>query len=387
MKFFSQVPLITAISFASLGLAGCGSSSSSNDEVKITEQTSTVVEAPIDYQLVIDSVIGENVPGVILRVETPEFLFLGSAGVADTETQEPMQTYHQQPTASAGKPMIGLLTAILVDEGLLGLDDTLDLWLDDEILDRIAFSREMTLRQLLNHSAGVFNFVTDEAYEELLLTEPERFKSAMDFLPIVYDKPASFYPGEGYSYSNTGYLLASLVLDKVLGEHHSVALRERILMPLALNSTYYRGIEKSLGDFIQGYHIQGGELYLTKNHHENIATANDPVVSTVEDMGLFLKSLVMDDSFISDDIRELMWGDGSAVQLSPDTDYGLGISLKNFQGTTGYAHDGLNYGYRTNNIYVKEKDLTITAFINCSTEPVCANAMDTVVNSVLAEHF
>ncbi|NMP31834.1 beta-lactamase family protein [Thalassotalea sp. M1531] len=379
-------------STVSLFITACGGSSNSSKSPnqstsQNTNQDNSQTTTVFDYQALIDGVVDHNVPGVILRVDTGQTQFVGSAGVTDTDTLEPMQNYHQQPTASAGKPMISLLVAMLAEEGLLNIDDTLDTWLDEEILERIENSRQMTLRQLLNHSAGVFNFVDDEAYITMLLEEPERYKSTLDFLPIAYDKPAQFSPGADYSYSNTGYLLASLVVDKLFDEHHSVALRERILNPLALNSTYYRGIEKSLGDFIQGYHVDDGERYLTKAHHENIATANDPVVSSVEDMGRFLKALVTDTSFISDEVRELMWGEQSLMHVDDQVYYGLGISLETFQDTTAYAHAGLNYGYRTVNIYVKEKDLTITAFINCSTEPYCTDAMDIVVNNVIREHF
>jgi len=386
-SFFNRGIVATVFTICLAACGGSGSSDSAKNNAIDSNSNTTQSEVPFDYQTLIDSAIVYNVPGIVLRVETPTDVFLGSAGVSDAETQEAMQTYHQQPTASSGKPMIGLLTAMLADEGILNLDDTLEVWLDEDILDRIENSREMTLRQLLNHSAGVFNFVDDDGYVELLLAEPERFKSAMDFLPIAYDKPATFLPGEGYSYSNTGYLLTSLVLDKVLGEHHSVALRERILNPLALNSTYYRGKEKELGDFIQGYHIQDGERYLTKAHHENIATANDPVVSSVEDMGLFLKALTTNTSVINEGVRASVLTGNSLVNVSTNEQYGLGISVERYQGYTAYGHSGLNYGYRTTNIYVEELDLTITAFMNCSTDPVCTDAMDMVINSIVAEHL
>jgi len=363
--------IVASMTFA---LTACGGSSAT-----VKKPTAPVIPEviAIDYQNIIDETVSDTIPGVVLLIQSPEQQFLGSAGVESIETQNPMQIYHTMPTASSGKPMIGLLATILADEGLLNLDNTLDTWFDTDILDQIENSNEITLRQLLNHTSGIYNYTETNVELELLTSEPEKLKTDIDFLVFGLNQPAYFKPGEGQEYSNTGYLLAGLIMDKVLGMHHSVALRERILEPLGMNATYYKGIEKSQGDFISGYHKfnDSDETYNTKLYIENVAVASSPLVSSVEDMALFMKSVVTDQNFINDTIRTNFFG-------SQQNNDGLGIGVEAIGNNTAYHHNGLTYGYHTQNIYIKEKDLSVTAFINCSTKPVCEKAMDSLIEKV-----
>ena len=370
----NKIKLAIIATSLALTLTACGGDSTA--EKKPTEPVSPQVIA-IDYQKVIDETVSENIPGVILLVESPEKKFLGSAGVENSETKNPMQVNHTMPTASSGKPMIGLLATILADEGLLDLDATLDTWFDTDILAQIEYSNVITLRQLLNHTSGIYNYVDHENYLDVFITEPEKLKTDIDFLSLGLNQPAEFKPGESQEYSNTGYILAGLIMDKVLGMHHSAALRERILEPLGMDVTYYKGIEKAHGDFISGYHkfSDNDETFNTKLFQENVATASSPLVSSVEDMALFMKSVVTEQSFINEEIRANFFG-------SQQNDGGLGIAIEAVGSNTAYYHSGLTYGYHTQNIYIKEKDLSITAFINCSTQPVCEETMDGLMTKV-----
>jgi D-alanyl-D-alanine carboxypeptidase len=363
-----------------LALTACGGSTSK--KVPVIEPTPVVT---VDYQKIIDDTVSDNIPGVILLIESPEQSFIGSAGVENIESQNPMQVHHTMPTASAGKAMIGLLAAMLADDNLLKLDDTIDTWLSNDILNQIPNSSEMTLRQLLNHTSGIYNYTDNDGYLNLLIAEPDKVKTDLDFLVLALNQPAYFKPGEGSKYSNTGYVLAGLIMDQVLGMHHSIALRERILVPLGMGATYYRGIEKDQGDFISGYHKfdDDDKTYETKSYLKNVSQSSSPIVSSVEDMALFMKSVVAEQSFINDSIRNEFFGSEQLIPNSSNGGYGLGINVDPIGDKTAYYHSGLTYGYHTQNIYIKEIDLNITAFINCSTAPICENAMDSLIKKVL----
>jgi len=370
-------------------LTACGGSSTPEKVQVKVEEIETIPVVTVDYQKIIDETVSDIIPGIVLLVESPENKFLGSAGVENTENQNPMQVYHTMPTASAGKPMIALLAVMLADENLLNLDDTLDTWLSDDILNQIENSGEITLRQLLNHTSGIFNHEHNSGYFDLLIAEPEKIKTDIDFLSLALNQPAYFKPGEGFEYSNTGYVLAGLIMDKVLGMHHSIALRERILEPLGMNATYYRGIEKSQGDFISGYYLYEGDnkIYDTKEFLINVSESNSPLVSSVEDMALFMKSAVADQGFINDNIRDNFLGSQQLIPVDTIHSYGLGIIVESIKENTAYSHGGLTYGYHTQNIYIKEKDLSITAFTNCSTASICENTMDRLIQKVLVNEL
>lgn len=366
-----------------LSLTACSGGGGGKTKPKVEEP------AAFNYQSVINDIISDEIPGVVLLIETPETRFLGSAGVSNLETQQAMQVGDTIPTASTGKKMIALLAAQLVDEGLLNLDDTLDTWLSEDILSRIPNSHQMRMRQLLSHTSGVFNHpdVDDgEAEINLLLAEPDVLKTDIDFLELIFDHPGYFLPGEGYEYSNSGYLLAALIMDEVLGEHHSIAMRNRFFDPLGMTSTYYKGSEASLGDFISGYFTDDeGELIDTRPYLINASKASSPVVSSVEDMAIFLKALITDDSFANDAVKNTLFGEDNLIDIGDGDKYGLGIGVVTRKGQTIYAHDGLTYGYSAQSMYIEDTDTSIVLFFNCGDGGVntCSTVFDDLIIKVL----
>lgn len=387
MKALRTNRKITPIITTMILLTGCGGSS---DKV---EPPPPPVVAVVDYQNIIDEIVSDDIPGIIMLVESPEAKFIGSAGFSDVETSQTMQISDVMPTASSGKKMIALLALQLADEGALNLDDTIDTWLDADVLSQIENSAQITLRQLLNHTSGIFNFVDvndGDTYTELLLSEPDVLKTDIDFIALAYNQPAYFMPGEGYAYSNTGYALAGLILDKVLGEHHSTELRNRYFDPLGMTSTFYRGIEASQGDFTSGYvTTDEGDIINAKPFLINTAQASAPVVSSVEDMAIFLKMLITDDAFVNDDVRNNMFGETNLITQPSGDKTGLGIDVVEIQGNTVYAHAGLTFGYMVQSAYIEDKETSITIFLNCGSggEDPCSLGLDSLIQEVLAEEL
>jgi len=125
----------------------------------------------------IDDTVSDIIPGVVLLVESPEKQFIGSAGLADISSQQPLQTIHIMPNGSAGKKLTALLVALLEEDGMLNQDNTLDTWLFEGLLSQIAHSDQMTLRQLLNHTSGVYNYLDDSSFKEAVLLDPSTLKT------------------------------------------------------------------------------------------------------------------------------------------------------------------------------------------------------------------
>lgn len=362
-------------------LTACGGSSDT--------KAPPIIEKPevitMDYQKVIDDTISDTIPGIVLLVENPEKSFLGSAGLADIESQAAMQTYHIMPNGSAGKKLTALLIAMLEEEGMLNQDNTIDTWLSEALLAQIEHSEEMTLLQLLNHTAGVYNYLDDDDFKEAVLLDPSSLKTDSYALNFALNKPASFAPGQGWSYSNTGYLLAGLILDEILGKHHSSEIRSRILDPLAMNSSHYGGVEKERGEIISGYisWFNDDELFNTKTLYENIGVADAPLVSSVEDIALLLKTIISDDSFISPHVKARLLEDNNLQDLGNGTYYGQGIFKDTINGKTIYHHGGIEAGYSTTNIYIPINQTSITAFFNCGGFEACESKTDAMIQKVL----
>lgn len=369
-------PALACISF----LTGCGGSANTNKPA--------VVDVAFDYQAALDKAISETIPGVVLLVENNDFRFLGAAGVANIETQEPMQTYHAMPTGSSGKKLTALLAVLLEQEGLFSLDDKIATLLDEEILAQIENSDSITVRQLLNHTSGVFDYLDESSadifYNAVLLSEPSELKLDQYALSFALNQPAYSLPGEAFHYSNTGYLLVGLIIDKLLLEHHSIAMRNRIFNPLGMNASFYGGIEKELGDIISGYYSDESVGILdTKPFYEYIGFADAPLRSNVEDLAFLLKNIVSNDSAFSHDVRARFFDENALVRVDTTTEYGLGIFKERLNGKTVYHHGGLEAGYTTANIFIEETQTSITAFFNCGLTSQCEAETDKVIQSIL----
>jgi D-alanyl-D-alanine carboxypeptidase len=348
-----------------------------------------ILQTPVefDYQELINRAISDIVPGIVLLVDSPEKTFLGSAGLANVEEQIPMETYHVMPNGSAGKKLTALLTVMLDEEGMLSLDDTIDNWLSEAILSQIENSEDITLRQLLNHTSGIRNYLDgdiSDKFFQALLADPESIKTDSYALEFGLNLPAYFLPGEGYRYSNTGYLLVGLILDEVLGEHHSLAMRNRILIPFGMNSSFYNGIEKSLGEIISGYVVDDeyGE-FDSKPYYENIGVADAPLSANVEDLALLLRMIVGPGDDVSPYVKDQLFGERYLVKIDESIHYGLGLLIETVNNKVVYHHNGLEPGYSTTNIYIPDSQTSITIFFNCGLSVQCENETDLLSRTVL----
>lgn len=109
-------------------------------------------------QKIIDLTVAEGIPGVFLLVRTPEFKFIGVSGYTDMENKIPMDTAQLFQIASTLKMFIGVLSVMLHCEGVITLDDPITHWLPPSITDRIQYADNMTVRQLLNHTSGIYDY-------------------------------------------------------------------------------------------------------------------------------------------------------------------------------------------------------------------------------------
>ena len=376
-------------------LAACGGGDKKN--TKVPDPIKTVEPPAFNYQATIDNAITEDVPGIILMVEKPGFKFLGSAGLADIETQTAMQPYYVMPNGSSGKKITALLTVMLDEEGLLNLDDTIDNWLSDEILAQIEHSETITLRQLLNHTSGIHDYLdepTSDYFFQALMADPDTVKTDSYVLPFGLNQPAYSLPGEEFHYSNTGYLLVGLILDEVLGEHHSAAMRERILSPFGMNSTIFNGVENEMSQdtLISGYFDDEDDgLINTKPFYENIGVADAPLRSNVEDMTLLLKLIVGQDALVSEYVKEQIfgehsfksWGEPYYGAAGTSASYGLGVFKETINNKVVYHHGGLEIGYSTTNIYIADSQTSITIFFNCGGAKQCDLETSTLASTIL----
>lgn len=380
MNINKLLPGMVICSFA-LAFAGCQKSHNANNEPGID------LEKPFDYQALLNAATSGELPGVVLYIESPQLYFYGAAGVADLDDKTPMPVDARIPNGSAGKKLTALLVAMLVDEQKLNLDQPITSYLPAQITDKIANAASMTIRQMLQHRAGLFDYLNDSnrAFYQAVLAEPESLKTDLFALQFAFDQPAHFAPAQGWSYSNTGYILTGLVLDQLLGEHHSRAMRSYIFEPLGLHSMSYGGLEKTYAPITPGYFKTEEGMLNTRQYYQNIGLADAPVVSNAKDMAHILKFIV-EGKQLSSTTHQLLMDDASFVGTGIGTlAYSYGLFKETINGKKVIQHGGRELGYATYNFYIAETKTTGSMLINCNGYQTCDDAHETLSKKVLAE--
>lgn len=188
--------------------------------------------------------LATGVQGACAVAVGPDRRIEAAAGFADLRTSEALTVDHRFRIGSVTKIFVAALVLQLVDEGLIDLDG-----------DAAPFAEGITVRQLLNHTSGLPDFLDDV----VAFFEPYRQNPAYrwevghrDQLALVMEKPRLFAPGEGWAYRGSNYLVLGLIVEETTGLTLRDALRQRILAPLGLERTDL--VEGPLrGDCAHGY--------------------------------------------------------------------------------------------------------------------------------------
>jgi len=200
-----------------------------------------VVESVEDQ---LEAVVATGVAGAAAVALGPDGRVEEAAGFADLATREALTVDHRFRIGSVTKIFVAALVLQLVAEGLLDLDG-----------DAAPFAEGITIRQLLNHTSGLDDFIGDiVAFFEPYRRDPaHRWELGPgDELRLVMEKPRLFAPGEGWAYHGSNYIVLRLIVEEKTGMTLRDALRQRILAPLGLERTDL--VEGPLrGDCARGY--------------------------------------------------------------------------------------------------------------------------------------
>lgn len=225
------------------------------------------VEKAPDYKL----------DGIIVYVDqagkAPAFY---SAGWKNKLTEVPADPHALFKIGSIHKLYIATAVAKLASTGSLSLDDTISDYFP-ELVGRIEYANQITVRMLVQHRSGIPNF-TDNNEFDWFAPQTEESKA----LELILDEPADFKPDTRYRYSNTNYLLLGRILDKVLGYSHHQYVYSEILAPLGLTNTYFSLDEVDYDDVVSGYWYE---------YDDDLRYLGGSMIATAKDVGIFLRAL------------------------------------------------------------------------------------------------
>ncbi|MGW3348069.1 serine hydrolase domain-containing protein [Nonomuraea rubra] len=308
---------------------------------------------------VLDDTVSSGVaPGIVVEVLRDGSRSFAAAGKADLGTGRERGPGELFRIGSAAKAFTAATALKLAGEGVLGLDDTLERWLPG-LLDGSPYdARAITLRQLLNQTAGLFNFSMDpdfftggqgEAWYE------RRFRTFTpeELVRIALRHPPFNAPGEAFRYSNTHYYLAAMMVEQATGEPYGEVLDRLVLRPLELTGTSLPTTET----VIPGPHpVHYSRLYADDpaaplhDAAESSTTTGwsaGGMISTTGDLLTFFSALLSGRLLKPAEQAELFTTvptDGSG--WLPGTRYGLGVWVeqKLGSGVHVWGNGGADYG-------------------------------------------
>jgi len=346
-------------------------------------------------------------PGVIVRVDDGGGPVITIAEQAGWSRRDHVLTAADRfRMGSNTKTMVATVVLQLVAEHRLALTGSVESWLPGLVPD----GRDITLRMLLNHTSGLFNYLNDPAVLRAFTGQDARVWAPEEVLAAAVAHPPLFAPGTRYSYSNTNYLLLGLIAEKVTGEELADLVQQRIAGPLHLRDTYlvtgaddrdnptlahgYEPDATRIGQLLPPGTSPGTafvgpprpEGYVdTTNVNLSTEWAAGAMVSSARDWARFHTALMSGRLLPPAELQQMR----TTVAEGPDTpnrSYGLGLEQVDTPCGTVWGHDGQVPGYSSEGYTDSTGRRTVSVFaatIFGIADPTTSAAHKAVVNAAI----
>lgn len=360
----------TSVLLAFLSLFSCQSIDLGPSETCLSTEPPSHPKASI-YQGILNEYTAKGLPGISILIRDEEGPWWGSSGKADILENVDMKTCTVSKAASITKTFVAVLALMLAEEGVFSLDDRLDKWLPQQVLNEVANVRNCTVRQLLNHTTGIADLIDIDKFYLDVLNDPDRKWRPEELIRYVYGKAPIFNPGQSVSYSNTNYLLLAMVIDKASGNNHASLLRQRVILPLNLDNTFYYWHDKLPG-VAQGHFdlFNNGSILNVTNYNTGSGNGYGGLYSNVFDLQTFIEALVRDRTLLSETSLNQMLT-FTQEEEGANRANGLGI-FKDFlerpEDQFAYGHRGRDLGYTADMFWFPNQDYTMAYLINYGTD-------------------
>ena len=331
--------------------------SSCKHEISIEDQMQNVLDKGIAKY---------DVKGVSATVIFPDGkIWNGVSGIShDTVPIDPDMLF---AIGSVTKNFVATLILALAEEEVLSLDDPLSMWLPSYPY----VDGTITIRQLLNHTSGLYMFWDNEEIWDELKNDRTKFWTPEEVLKYI--KEPYFEAGEGWRYSNTNYLLLAMIINEATGSNLSTELNNRFLRPLGFSDIYVSQEESLPTNQAHVYsdNFEPGEpirdvTFLPRTSHESITYGSSGIFTTSENLARWSHALFGGAILEEQSLNEML----EFIEFFPVSNmraYGLGVEefTRNISsGQRGIGHGGGNIGTTTYMVYLPEQHVSTVVMIN-----------------------
>ncbi|MEU8972178.1 serine hydrolase domain-containing protein [Streptomyces monashensis] len=287
-------------------------------------------------------------PGALVALRNRSGRAVLTSGVADVRRHTPVRADSTFRIGSMTKPFVATVVLQLVGEGRVVLDAPIERYLPGVVHGHGNDGRKITVRQLLQHTSGLPDYL-DYLKPQDVIGKPLTHYNTRDLVRLALSHRPSFAPGTDWRYSNTGYLLAGMLIERVTGHTYGHEIRRRIIEPLHLRQTFVPVDAANIpGPHPRGYVRKDKDAPLkdTTALNPTVAGASGAMISSAADMNRFLDALVHGRLLRPAQLRQMM---KTRPTGSPDGGgYGLGLESHPLPcGGLAWGHDGGIVGYQT----------------------------------------
>jgi D-alanyl-D-alanine carboxypeptidase len=298
-------------------------------------------------QRALEEVVAAGAPGAVVLVRDGDRTTRLSSGFGNLDPKTPMRAADVTRIGGVTKSFTATVVLQLVGEKKLTLGDTVERWLPGAIPN----GNVISIRQLLNHTSGIYDFAADPAYlapysagDLTYIFEPGAL------VQIAADHGPLFAPGSALSYSNTNYLLLGMVVEAATGTSFASELRTRIFKPLGLRHTSYATSSEITGSHTHGYFALEQGLYDVTPWTPS--GGGGAILSNASDVTLFYRALLQGRLLPNNLLKSMQTIDRVATGGVPDSGilgggWGLGLLKESFPCGKAWGHDSETPGYMT----------------------------------------
>ncbi|WP_409237317.1 serine hydrolase domain-containing protein [Streptomyces sp. PA5.6] len=298
--------------------------------------------------------LNEDAPGVTVQARDRHGRWNAAAGTGDLTRHTPRGAHDHYRVGSITKTFVATVLLQLEAEGRLDLDDTIGTWLPGVVEGNGHDGDRITVRQILNHTSGVYDVTSDAEVQRKVFSE--------EFLDHRYDtwtpdqqiaiamrhKP-DFAPGTAWKYSNTNYVIAGKLIERITGKPYATEIGQRIIKPLGLHATSVPGTDPTLPAPSSRAYSKLSDAPDAKNHdvtelNPSVAGAAGGMISDSADLNRFYTALLRGRLLPAKQLAEMRTtvpkGDDR-----PGQRYGLGLEpFRTDCGTVVWGHGGDIHG-------------------------------------------
>jgi CubicO group peptidase (beta-lactamase class C family) len=320
---------------------------------KLSRRETRRINRQIDKLLVTHYPVDKPGASVIV-VKDGQILFRGSYGLANVELDTPIEPSMVFNVGSLSKPFLAVGIMMLVEQDQLSLDDKISTYLPDYP----NIGEQITVRQLLSHTSGLKHYNSITGYSDLL----PRVVEVEELVDFFKNEPLDFKPGEKWQYSNSGYVLLGMILEKVSGIPYEDFLQKNIFDRLKMNHTYFSSDQRIIPGKVAGYHVLKGEIVLPPHMSMSHLWAAGALITSVDDLSRW--DAALSDGQLLDQETYTQLFSPFVLNSGKESDFTLGWEVLELHSRDCFAHGGGIFGYVCHTLRIPEERLYVALLSN-----------------------